>query len=67
MSTSEENQLTLLDLTGTSSLNVKNIANIPSERRIPIPAIMEGLKSSNTRLEPMIFWALVEIKARGKN
>jgi hypothetical protein len=66
LSTSKENQLTLLELADTSSLNVENIADAPSKKRIPIPTSMESLKSSNTRLEPMIFWALLEIKARGQ-
>lgn len=42
------------------------MVGITIERYVPIPRLMESIKNSNTRLEPMIFWALVEIRARGQ-
>lgn len=36
------------------------------KRLLQVPGSMEKIKKSSTRLEPMIFWALAEIRAKGE-
>lgn len=61
----EESQLSFLELAGNFQLEQENAVDTSVKRHIPIPSLMDSIKSSNTRLEPMIFWALSEIRARG--
>jgi energy-coupling factor transporter ATP-binding protein EcfA2 len=61
-----EEQLSLLGVVDSPKLDEEDVADTPIKRHMPIPRAMESIKSFNTRLEPMIFWALVEIRARGQ-
>lgn len=61
-----EGQLNLLELTESFRLEEETAIDVPVEKHVAIPNSMDSIKNSNIRLEPMIFWALVEIRARGQ-
>lgn len=66
-----EDQLSLLsqdsavDSKESNPLNGMTLQD-PCKRVLKIPSSMEKVKSSSTRLEPMIFWALSELRAKGE-
>jgi hypothetical protein len=68
----KEGQLSLLmesDISGHESpLSTDSLTLQSSNKRLlKVPNSMEKIKESSTRLEPMIFWALAEIRAKGEN
>lgn len=65
--TYKDNQLNLLELAETFQSEEETSTDSLIRKLIPIPNSMESIKNSNVRLEPMIFWALVEIRARGQD